>query len=222
MTNQPKLKPEHNDLQARYASAEYLLQGIRNQSVVQNDSLTPYWIEGSDCFWYQRNNKDQHSSDIDTEYRLVDAQTGSNQPAFDHLALAKALAGAAAQEVKAQSLPLSDVSLSLAPVTVSFTAFEQRWCFDSHSGRCQLLEHSAPPSIDLFTELLSPNGEQIAFLREHNIWLRDVVSGQESPLTQDGEEDFAYGASGSSYGIAFSPPGSFMVTGFQPAISPAT
>ena len=195
---------------ARYKRAQYLMQGARTQSVVQNDTLSPYWIEGSDCFWYQRTYKDRSSSAIDTQYRLVDAAAGTNQPAFDHQALATALAEASAQAVKPGQLPISDITLNLAPLTVSFTAFEQRWRFDARTEHCQALESSASVtdiSIDSTSEVLSPNGKQIAFLREHNLWLRDLASGQETPLTEGGEEDFSYGAPGSPYGVSYFEPG---------------
>jgi dipeptidyl-peptidase-4 len=41
-------------------------------------------------------------------------------------------------------------------------------------------------------EILSPDGRSAAFVREHNLWVRDVTSKKETQLTTDGEKDFAY------------------------------
>jgi dipeptidyl aminopeptidase/acylaminoacyl peptidase len=38
----------------------------------------------------------------------------------------------------------------------------------------------------------SPDGKRTAFVREHNLWVREVTSGKETQLTTDGEKDFAY------------------------------
>src|SRR3546814_14634143 len=39
---------------------------------------------------------------------------------------------------------------------------------------------------------LSPDKKSEAFIRDWNLWLRDVASGKETQLTTDGVEDFGY------------------------------
>ena len=41
-------------------------------------------------------------------------------------------------------------------------------------------------------EILSPDGTRAAFVRDHNLWVRDVATKNETQLTRDGEKDFAY------------------------------
>ena len=41
-------------------------------------------------------------------------------------------------------------------------------------------------------EIRSPDGRKAVFVREHNLWVRDVASKQETQLTTDGQKDFAY------------------------------
>src|SRR3979411_1030162 len=43
-------------------------------------------------------------------------------------------------------------------------------------------------------DVLSPDGRSAAFVREHNVWLRDTASGQERQLTTDGVEGYEYGS----------------------------
>ncbi|HVL70027.1 MAG TPA: DPP IV N-terminal domain-containing protein [Vicinamibacterales bacterium] len=53
-------------------------------------------------------------------------------------------------------------------------------------GRGGAAQAAQPPSIP------SPDGTKAAFIRDHNLWVRDVATKQETQLTTDGEEDFAY------------------------------
>ncbi|HEX6627714.1 MAG TPA: DPP IV N-terminal domain-containing protein [Gemmatimonadaceae bacterium] len=39
---------------------------------------------------------------------------------------------------------------------------------------------------------LSPDGSKAAFIRNYNLWVRDVASGRETQLTTDGQKDFGY------------------------------
>ena len=42
------------------------------------------------------------------------------------------------------------------------------------------------------TDVPSPDGKRSAFIRDWNLWVRDVASGQERRLTTDGEKNFGY------------------------------
>ncbi len=39
---------------------------------------------------------------------------------------------------------------------------------------------------------MSPDGKHAVFIRDYNLWARDVASGQETQLTKDGVKDFGY------------------------------
>ena len=41
-------------------------------------------------------------------------------------------------------------------------------------------------------ESVSPDGKRAAFIRNYNLWVRDVASGRETQLTTDGQKDFGY------------------------------
>ncbi|HXG83156.1 MAG TPA: DPP IV N-terminal domain-containing protein [Pyrinomonadaceae bacterium] len=41
-------------------------------------------------------------------------------------------------------------------------------------------------------EILSPDGKRAAFIRDYNLWMRDVATGKETQLTTDGVKDFGY------------------------------
>ena len=185
------------EMETRYQRAEKLLLGLKTTSVVYNDTVLPTWIGESDCFWYKRFYKVEPTSDrIGFEYRLVDANHSTNEIAFDHALFASALSEISGEKVDATALPISFVSLTLSPLTVCFTAFEQRWIFRADEGGCQQLDK---PFVQNF-EALSPDGRSIAFPRDDNLWLRDLATGEERALTDNGEPDYAYGRGSSAWG----------------------
>lgn len=183
-----------NEVERRYQRAQAIMQGLNTQSLVQNDSVRPNWIGQTHCFWYERAHKTGRT------YRLVDANTLSNQVAFDHAALAEVLAKASNQTVNAENLPISQISITLSPLTLRFVAFDQHWHFNSESHTCEKIDNDSI-SAATYNESLSPDGKQIAFARDNNLWVRELSSGKERALTCDGEEFFSYAAAPSYYGV---------------------
>lgn len=53
----------------------------------------------------------------------------------------------------------------------------------------QALQQRGPASR---AEVVSPDGKRAAFIRDWNLWVRDVASGRETQLTTDGQKDFGY------------------------------
>lgn len=199
------------EIETYYRTARNLLQGLRNQSLVQNDNLKSHWISQSNCFWYLRYNKLQKEcsncndngvsgNKIGQEYRLVDVERLSNSPLFDHAALAESLGHATGHRIGANSLPIDGVVVSLAPLFIKFSAFGQHWRFDCESRVCAVVKPSGVETA--FNEILSPDGKRIAFTRNSNLWVRDVASGDERALIDDGEEFNCYGACSSAVGVA--------------------
>lgn len=193
MTNQQKISNNDSSImQARYQRAQEIIQGYSTQSLVQNDTIFAHWINGTDCFWYQRTLK------TGKEYRLINAKALTSELAFDHVILAVALGQAAQQKVNGEDLPLSYIEIALSPLKVYFTAFDRRWRFDSDSQVC----HQIASTLSPINEIRSPDGTLIAFTRDHNIWVRNIADDTEKALIHDGEADYAYGANSTLWGIA--------------------
>lgn len=187
----------------RYLRAQSLMKGMFTKEVVLNSTVYPVWISATDCFWYERELKDGK------EYRLVDANAKTNNIAFDHFMLAAALARSVGQEVNAKDLPITKVTIDVDSVgtdrksikSIHFAAFEKEWIFEAKSGACVIVKDSQKETISGDT-LASPDGLKEVFLRGFNIWLRNIVNGEERPLTSDGEEFYAYGLASSSGGFS--------------------
>ena len=189
-TSQTETRNTSDDqsMEARYRRAEYLEQGPFTKNVAFNTTVYPTWIEGGDCFWYQRDTKEGK------QYRLVDATVSSNVEAFDHQALATALADMSGEAVDAIDLPIDQLTITLSRLQLHFTAFGKWWLFDNKTSTCQEVPGYAS---DL---LISPDGTKAAFVRDFNLWLLDIATGEERPLTHDGTHNYAYADSPAAYG----------------------
>ena len=186
-------------IEIRYQNAQNLMQGILTKSIGFNTTLYPIWIGNSDCFWYERESKNGK------EYRLVDATVVTNDVAFDHSRLAAALAEAVKQEIDANNLPINNIDMRFdSPSsttkkidTLHFTAFDKHWVFNTETETCQCKEEE-PLCEDW---VISPDGKYVAFVKDFNLWVREISSGEERALTQDGEALFVYGVGGSAWGF---------------------
>ena len=194
--NLAALAASQKEMLARYERAQFLNQGKHNKSVARNTSLFPVWIDNSNCFWYERELKEGK------EFRLVDAEEGSNITAFDHDALANALAEASGEDVNAGNLPINNLranaafnmKMTLTPQIVEFSAFDKRWRFITESNSLVEVEQMSGNWI------ISPDGRHAAFRRDYNIWVREIKTGEERSLTMDGEAFYQYGVPGSIWG----------------------
>jgi dipeptidyl-peptidase 4 len=188
----------------KYQRAEAMIQGYfgtPKQKLVQNDKLYPYWIDNTDYFWYERTLL-LASGEMGKDYRLVNARDGSNIPAFDHTALAQALAEAAGQTVSADTLPIRLVAMQLpdpvspSSLVVRFSAFEQRWRYSPVSNSCESIDE--PPAN--YEESLSPDGHLVAYVQDYNLWIRNLDTQETYALTEDGEERYGYAGRPSAFG----------------------
>ena len=51
---------------------------------------------------------------------------------------------------------------------------------------------TAPGRAATGNAILSPDGKKAAYIKEYNLWVRDVATGRETQLTTDGVKDFGY------------------------------
>ena len=205
----------HGALLGRYKRAKMLFEGAFDiNKLALNTTLVPYWL-GDDCFWYRRNTWQG------SEFRLVQANAGSNQPAFDHQALASALADLVGQPIEADNLPITKVVISLSPRVIRFQAFDKHFRFENELYQCtsirpttsseEISEDSPYLSTDMFVmpnkplsdeKFTSPDGKKAVFVRDYNLWLEDLESDESRALTHDGEALFAYAATPITFGYA--------------------
>jgi dipeptidyl-peptidase-4 len=127
-----------------------------------------------------------------SEFVILDAAHGSRQPAFDHARLAAALSAAAGETYSAALLPFTTFEFSADGKSISFQLKSQKWACDLEDSKCTAEPKSAKGGTERSEEAISPDGKSAAFIRDYNLWVRDVTSGKEAQLTTDGVKDFGY------------------------------
>src|SRR5438132_8360054 len=132
-----------------------------------------------------------------SEFLLVEAAKGTRAPVFDHAKLAAALSTATGTSYDAHHLPFTDFDLSADGQTISFNIQRRRWKCDLVADKCGA-EGTASASGQrggrggAANDILSPDKKRAAFIRDFNLWVRDVATGKETQLTTDGVKDFGY------------------------------
>ncbi|MDA7853126.1 S9 family peptidase [Porticoccaceae bacterium] len=187
-----KKRKDNNAMEARYQRAQALMHGMHTKNIALNATLFPHWIGESDCFWYERETK------TGKQYRLVDAKKATNEIAFDHTVLGHALAKASGQTINADDLPITAVMITLSPLEVSFSAFGKQWVFEDKAKFCKEVETTYKDK----DWVISPDGKLAAFVRDFNLWVINLESGEERALTLDGEEFYVYAIVGEGWGQA--------------------
>lgn len=196
-----------------YARAESLL-ARRTAPLVFGAAVQPQWFpDGSstDRFWYR------NSMSAGTEFVRVDPAAGTRDPAFDHVRAAAALGVVADTTFEPYHLPESVVLTAEDVLTAEFGG--ARWRCDLGAHTCARLSGPRPRDEDP-NAVVSPDGTKAAFVRAHNLWLRNLATGAETPLTTDGVQDYGYATNNAGWVRRESPvllwsPGSDMIATFQ-------
>ena len=171
-------------MRGRYVRAERLLAA--NASGLTSDLLIhPHWIGDSGRFWYC------WKSLSGVEFVLVDAASGERAPAFNHDRLAAALSLATGRPCAAAQLPFSEIEFAEAGNSIEFDIEgDGRWSCDLESYACARIGDKRRTPADV---VRSPDGQWEAFIRNCNVWLRSVGTGEEHAITTDGVEKNGYG-----------------------------
>jgi dipeptidyl aminopeptidase/acylaminoacyl peptidase len=182
---------------ADYAQAEKFMS-YNVIPLVLRAGVRPTWLPG-DRFWYRNAIENEGS-----EFILVDPKRGTRAPAFDHAKVAAALSAATGKTYDVFHLPFSTFDLSTDGKVISFTVEGRQWSCDLKGKACKPIEggKTAPPEKRRGEgrrfgpaerpEVLSPDGLFAAFIRDHNLWVREVSTKTEKQLTTEGVKDYGY------------------------------
>jgi dipeptidyl aminopeptidase/acylaminoacyl peptidase len=164
-----------------YQRAQQFLPGNLRHSISLAD-VNPHWIEKSSRFWYRK------TTPQGSQFVLVDAEQNSSTPAFDHEKVAAALSRATKREYSASALPFFEIEIVDGGKSVRFSLDNAQWTCPLDSYECKREDSPAARP----NEVLSPNKRWSAFVRDHNLYLRDTSTGTELQLTHDGVASWDY------------------------------
>jgi len=153
---------------------------------IYKSTVEPHWIAGRARFWY----RNDLAGGL-REFILVDADTGTRVPAFDHARLASALSRLIGRKVRADSLPID--SLDFIPQTsrIRLLGRDQAWLLDSETFELTKLTSASsvasnqstgqrhsdlllPRLVVSFDESVSINGGDESGIEFENLLCHDI------------------------------------------------
>ena len=177
-----------------YERAERLM-GYNTEPLVDRSSVRPNWLP-DDRFWYRV------LIPQGSEFILVDPAKGTRNAAFDQQKLAAALSAATGKSYQAAMLPFQFFSFSADQKAIIFQDDGEQWKCGLQTYICTADTSAATLNTTANTggrrgsrggnEVLSPDGKRAAFIKEYNLWVRDVKTNQQTQLTTDGIKNFGY------------------------------
>lgn len=179
-----------------YERAEKFMS-YHTESFIDAGTVRPNWLP-NDRFWYLSATAQQNT------FMLVDPVKKTRTPAFDHQKLADALSGATGNKYEATKLPFQTLQFAADGKSISFSAAGKKWKYDLQGGTLGT-DDSATPTPETQgrggaanrgpgagNEAISPDGKKAVFIKDWNLWLRDLTTNQQTQLTTDGIKDFGY------------------------------
>ena len=153
--------------------------------LVDHDVQRVKWLDDTH-FWYR-----DHDASGD-HIMEMDVTTGKIAPAFDQAKLAAALGKARGKAMKATKWPARGFDFRVLPGGDLDVQLGDNWfrCDLSGVGVCTARDKMLKTGNEPGT--LSPDGKLLAFVRDWNLWVRDLATGKETQLTTDGAKDYGY------------------------------
>lgn len=167
-----------------YANAERFLR-FTTQQYIDNGYVNPNWIAG-DKFWYR------NLTAKGSEFILVDPAKGTRTAAFNQQKLANALSAATDSAYQPFMLPFTTFNYSPDEKSVIVKIKGKQWKIDLKTHVITADTASSFKSQVKSNEVLSPDGSKAVFIKDYNLWVRDIATNNLKQLTTDGVQYFGY------------------------------
>ena len=172
-----------------YNRAYSLRQKYSARKILYSD-VVPHWINKSDAFWYIRN------TEKGKEYVKVDASDSKRIPLFNHEKLSAALSELSGKEVEPYALSLNSVLFNERQDTLRFIFDGKHWAYSLKKNRL-ISEGNVKPAAPQphwmvvddeknGSPVTSPDGKYVAFIKNDNVYVREISTGKEKQLSIDG------------------------------------
>lgn len=181
-----------------YTHAEQFLF-YNTSPYVDHGNVSPHWLS-DDRFWFRDMTADG------SRFLLVDPGKNKLSPAFNSKKLAAGISKSTGRNYSASMLPFRDFQYTDDGKSILFHAAGESWKCNLKTYQCT--ESSKKPSGNKKgygrtsrNEVVSPNGELAAFIKDDNLWVKNLSSGKETPLTTDGSENLGYATDNASWKV---------------------
>jgi dienelactone hydrolase len=183
-----------------YERAEKFMS-YHTEPFIDAGTVRPNWF-GAEKFWYLSSTAKKN------EFILVDPEKKTRVVAFDHRKLADALSATTGNTYNADKLPFQSIAFSADGKFILFTAEAKKMKYDPVSGQVSADEGVVAAATTATAapagrfggggggraalEILSPDRKKAAYIRDWNLWIREVATDKQTQLTTDGSKDFGY------------------------------
>ncbi|MGI4750122.1 MAG: DPP IV N-terminal domain-containing protein [Janthinobacterium lividum] len=177
-----------------YEQAEKFLT-YNIEPLVDRASIRPNWLPDGQ-FWYRI------LTPQGSEFILINPAKKTRNAAFNQQKLAAALSSATGKTYTAFMLPFRSFSFSADQQAIVFQADGKQWKCDLHTytivpdssvmATGSMANAGGRVARGASNQVLSPDGKKAAFIKDYNLWVRDLTTSQQTQLTTDGIKNFGY------------------------------
>ena len=158
---------------------------------VFNLSVIPRWLDDNSGFWYRSNSRDGR------RFYVVNFDSRTSSPAFDHESIAEQLNDKFDMEAGAGDLPFNQIEF-VGEDSIQCTIKKKHYLIETQTQTLSLIGPIEKPEDTKF-QSTSPDGKWIAFAKEYNLLIKSTETDEEIQLSQNGKKNYEYA---SSYGWA--------------------
>ncbi|WP_057938148.1 S9 family peptidase [Algoriphagus resistens] len=163
-----------------YHKAEYFLSDRIQQEVYHLD-VSPNWLDDKKVFWHQSYTKDGK------RFFLTDIEKGQTKEAFDHEKLAGLLGEKSGKTIDFKNLPFNRIQLK-EDGSLAFEWLNNYWSYkDGNLESTRASSDTRDRSVSI-----SPNGNWKAYVKNFNLFVENLETGEEIQLSYDGKKDYEY------------------------------
>ncbi len=165
--------------------------------MVYHGEISPTWIEETHSFWYRVNTRQGQ------EYFIVNAPDKEKKDAFDQERLSVLLSEKTGEDVEAYDIPLRNITFNEEISQMEFVVDSVRYRLDLADYSLEKLERLRPDRRERRywgktddemggDPVISPDSQYVAFIRDHNVFIRERNNGNTTQLSFDGSEGEYY------------------------------
>lgn len=168
----------------------YSLREKYSAKHVLNGNLIPHWVSDTNIFWYIRDTENGK------EYVKVDAGTCKRTSLFNHGKLAAALSNATGKSFNSYNLSLGNAQLDKNLNTFTFELDGKKWMYDVKKNKLvdngNVSQSAKQPHWMVVDDerngspVNSPDGNYVAYIKNDNVYIRELSTGREKQLSNDG------------------------------------
>ena len=168
----------------------YALAEKYNRGYVPNANINPHWIEDSGNLWYVLDNNGIRT------YELLNPDNLKISPLFNSQKLAYKLSELLSESINPDNLQLERLHVTDKDQVINFIYAGKQWRYNKKSDSLEDLGPlpQLPPEphwmvVDEEKDnppVVSPDGSKSAFIRDNNVWVKNLSDGKEIQLTYNG------------------------------------